>query len=239
MMKLALRNLIAHWGILALSDPAREGGLRALAAFAERADAFGVAPLEGARSEWLESMEEVFEVEAGSVRLCADMIADLPALRESTRRFVDILEHRPCGPAPFDWEQYHHLPAADAAPPTAPELRWTLCAAGRLFDQRLFFEVHEVIEPCWLRSQGCSKEFLKGLIQVAVGLHHHGNGNLRGARKLLSAGAGYLKRFRPRREGVELTRFCLALEDCIEQIRRQEQAAWAPLNRLPEFQFSD
>src|SRR5690606_4025898 len=52
------------------------------------------------------------------------------------------------------------------------------------FNECDFFEAHEVWEDLWSEIQGPSRRFYQGLIQVAVCLHHFGNGNLRGAQKL-------------------------------------------------------
>jgi hypothetical protein len=47
-----------------------------------------------------------------------------------------------------------------------------------------WFEAHDDWEEVWRRSSGRRAEMLKSLIQLAVGLCHHFNGNLLGARKL-------------------------------------------------------
>ena len=47
-----------------------------------------------------------------------------------------------------------------------------------------FFEAHEVWEDLWKSYSGELRLFYKGLIQAAVALHHFGNGNIRGARKV-------------------------------------------------------
>jgi predicted metal-dependent hydrolase len=54
-----------------------------------------------------------------------------------------------------------------------------------LFNQRNFFDAHEVWEDVWRESTGPEKKFLQGLIQVAVAFHHHSTGNLVGAQSLL------------------------------------------------------
>ena len=41
----------------------------------------------------------------------------------------------------------------------------------------------------WTEYRGDSRKFYQGLIQAAVALHHFGNGNIRGAKKLYSAAA--------------------------------------------------
>ena len=50
-----------------------------------------------------------------------------------------------------------------------------------------FFEAHEVWEELWKSYSGELRLFYKGLIQAAVALHHFGNGNIRGARKVYAA----------------------------------------------------
>jgi uncharacterized protein len=78
------------------------------------------------------------------------------------------------------------LDAADAP------LEVALRQAALLFDGRLYFEVHELLEPYWLVATGRERETLQGLIQVAVGFHHLSNGNVVGARALLHDGAAKL-----------------------------------------------
>src|SRR5207249_698488 len=60
--------------------------------------------------------------------------------------------------------------------------------AAVLFDAGLAFEVHELLEPYWVRAHGDEREALQGLIQIAVGYQHLANGNLAGARALLDDG---------------------------------------------------
>ncbi|MFQ5520248.1 MAG: DUF309 domain-containing protein [Candidatus Methylomirabilia bacterium] len=74
----------------------------------------------------------------------------------------------------------------------SPSLSQILVEAAALFDARLHFEVHELLEPYWLRAQGDERQILQGLIQVAVGYHHLANGNLPGARALLEEGSAKL-----------------------------------------------
>jgi len=65
----------------------------------------------------------------------------------------------------------------------------SLAFAGALFDAGLYFEVHEVLEPHWVRaSDAAEREALQGLIQVAVGYQHFADGNVAGARSLLEEG---------------------------------------------------
>jgi hypothetical protein len=68
-----------------------------------------------------------------------------------------------------------------------------LAFAAALFDAGLYFEVHEVLEPHWVRAgDAVERDVLQGLIQVAVGYQHFADGNVAGARSLLEQGGGRL-----------------------------------------------
>ena len=95
---------------------------------------------------------------------------EIRLVRERAGRAAEALRGRP--PQPVD------VSLADA-----------LAAAAILFDAGLHFEVHELLEPWWSRSEGHERQALQGLIQVAVGYQHLANGNLPGARTLLDEGA--------------------------------------------------
>jgi hypothetical protein len=76
-------------------------------------------------------------------------------------------------------------------PLTDPVARAVVQAAA-LWDEELFFEVHEVLEAVWQHQIGISRQALQGLIQVAVAFHHLAHGNPRGARTLLREGRARL-----------------------------------------------
>lgn len=68
-----------------------------------------------------------------------------------------------------------------------------LAFAAALFDAGLYFEVHELLEPHWLRaSDAGERDALQGLIQVAVGYQHFADGKVAGARSLLEQGGSRL-----------------------------------------------
>jgi hypothetical protein len=64
--------------------------------------------------------------------------------------------------------------------------------AAALAGQRLFFEVHELLEPVWFRAAEPVRTALQGLIQIAVAFHHFENRNEAGARSLLAEGVAKL-----------------------------------------------
>jgi hypothetical protein len=60
--------------------------------------------------------------------------------------------------------------------------------AAALWNERLFFEVHEVLEAVWKTAAGAERQALQGVIQIAVAYHHLAHGNRRGGRTLLAEG---------------------------------------------------
>ena len=92
-----------------------------------------------------------------------------------------------------------------AAPSSADE---ALAGAAVLFDAGLYFEVHELLEPHWVRATGAERQALQGLIQIAVAFQHRDNGNVEGARSLLVDGGARLREGRLR--GLDLEGFARA-----------------------------
>jgi hypothetical protein len=78
-------------------------------------------------------------------------------------------------------------------PPSARDLPGLLTRAAWLARGGLHFEVHELLEPAWMRSEGGARVGLQGLIQVAVALQHEANGNRAGALSLLDEGLTKLR----------------------------------------------
>ena len=81
-----------------------------------------------------------------------------------------------------------------------------------------YFEAHEVWEELWTEYRGTSRKFYQALIQAAVALHHFGNGNLRGARKLHASVHGYLEPYAPRHLGLDVTAFLGAFDACLADV---------------------
>lgn len=130
-----------------------------------------------------------------------ELHAELPAAThrvEAYCRTLEILSRRPCR-SPHPVER-------------------ALEEAVRLFNEGLFFEVHEVLEAVWLAEAAGVRLLLQGLIQIAVGFHHLEHNNLRGALLLLAEGIEKIKRYGPNRSGLELDRFLAQIEDARRSI---------------------
>ena len=86
-----------------------------------------------------------------------------------------------------------------------------------------FFEAHETWEELWTEYRGPGRKFYQGLIQVAVALHHFGNGNIRGANKVYLTSRGYLEEYRPSYEGLDLEAFLDQYEKCFAEVLASEE----------------
>ena len=91
-------------------------------------------------------------------------------------------------------------------------------AGVNYFNECDFFEAHEVWEGLWAETEGDGRRFFQGLIQVAVCLHHFGNGNIRGAKKLYFGSRGYLEAYRPHYYGVDVQGLLDQLQTCCAEI---------------------
>jgi hypothetical protein len=101
--------------------------------------------------------------------------------------------------------------------------------AAYLFNEGLFFEVHEILEAVWLTQEEGVRLLLQGLIQIAVGFHHLENNNLRGALSLLQEGVEKVKGYGSDRPGVELDQFLAQIERARRSI---ESLGGAALDRF-------
>lgn len=81
-----------------------------------------------------------------------------------------------------------------------------------------FFESHEAWEELWQEDFGPARKFLQGLIQAAVALHHFGNGNIRGAKKVYFGSCGYLEPYRPKYMGLDLDKFLSEMKTCFAEV---------------------
>ena len=89
---------------------------------------------------------------------------------------------------------------------------------------RDYFECHESLEELWLEE--AKDPLYQGLLQVAVALYHHRNGNVSGAKKLMVSALDKLNRYPDQVLGIDLGKVRL---DSIQYLTR--------LQRIPEVPF--
>jgi predicted metal-dependent hydrolase len=93
----------------------------------------------------------------------------------------------------------------------------------KYFNECEFFDSHEAGEELWTEHLGASRKFYQGLIQAAVALHHFGNGNIRGAKKLYFGSRGYLEPYRPQHLGLNLDKFLADMERCFAEVTASQE----------------
>jgi len=73
----------------------------------------------------------------------------------------------------------------------------------RLFNEREFFDAHEIWEEAWQEYRGDDRTFLQALIQIAAGFYHAQCGNPKGARSQVSKGLAKLAPYAPRHQTID------------------------------------
>jgi uncharacterized protein len=95
----------------------------------------------------------------------------------------------------------------------------------RFFNERDFFEAHEVWESLWLDCAGPERRFYQALIQAAVALYHYGNGNVRGATKLFRSSKAYMDQYTSPYLGLNTVAFWDQMKRCFASLLQEEPTA--------------
>lgn len=103
--------------------------------------------------------------------------------------------------------------------------------AACLFNEGLFFEVHEVLEAVWLTEAEGVRLLLQGLIQISVGFHHLENRNIRGTLSLLKEGVEKVKAYDPDRSRLKLNQFLAKVECARRSIESLGEEAFNQFDR--------
>jgi predicted metal-dependent hydrolase len=89
-----------------------------------------------------------------------------------------------------------------------------------LFNEKHYFECHEVIEEAWNEEVGPVRIMYQGILQVGVACYHIQNRNWRGAMKVLNRGTSKLRRFEPTCMGIDLARLLRDAETVTQELMR-------------------
>jgi predicted metal-dependent hydrolase len=76
-----------------------------------------------------------------------------------------------------------------------------------------YFEAHEELEDEWRDAPAAERDFLQGLVHVAVAWHHAGRGNKPGCERQLEKAARRLGPYRPSHRGVDVATVLAGVED--------------------------
>lgn len=92
----------------------------------------------------------------------------------------------------------------------------------KLFNEREYFEAHEVLEDLWVMEAGPEKQYLKGMIMVTIALEHWTRSNMSGAWKLFRDGMKYLELYPEIVMGFELGKFRNEMKTLFAEITLSE-----------------
>jgi uncharacterized protein len=93
-------------------------------------------------------------------------------------------------------------------------------------EARDYFECHEVMEELWL-EEGRNRLY-QGLLQVAVGLYHHFNGNTSGSIKLFTAALDKLEHYPADALGIDLAKLTQDSRLYLEQLIQYKLRPFEP-----------
>ncbi|WP_336761027.1 DUF309 domain-containing protein [Paenibacillus sp. USHLN196] len=79
-----------------------------------------------------------------------------------------------------------------------------------------YFECHEVLEELWLERDRDS--LYKGLLQIAVGLYHFRNGNLRGGSMMLQSSVDLLEPYPDTTLGINLGVLVQEVKELVKEL---------------------
>lgn len=124
-------------------------------------------------------------------------------------------------------------------PPT--ELPPGVLEGIRLFNQRRFYEQHEVIEHEWHAERTRIRALYQGILQIGVGFHHALNANHKGAVALLTDGIAKVEQFKPAALGVDTARLVRESRACLEQITilGERNIVAFEIETIPQIHFLD
>ncbi len=94
-----------------------------------------------------------------------------------------------------------------------------------LFNQREFFDCHEVLEDFWKEQPEPERQLTQGIIQIAVAYYHSLRGNRIGAKKLLIRGIPRVKIFLPEFKGLCLKEFIADVENDLQSLSDDDHDA--------------
>src|SRR5437763_13036968 len=88
----------------------------------------------------------------------------------------------------------------------------------QLFNEREFFEAHEVWEDAWHMAYGIKHDFYQGLIQCAVALEHYRRSNPRGVVSLYQSYPPKFKQVPPVFMGLDVGQFLADMHDALRPV---------------------
>lgn len=89
-----------------------------------------------------------------------------------------------------------------------------------------YFDAHEELEDEWRAAPGEERDFLQGLVHVAVAWYHAGRGNRPGCERQLEKATRRLDAYRPRHRDVDV-------DGLLEDVERARKVVGSGSLELP------
>ena len=105
----------------------------------------------------------------------------------------------------------------------------------RAYEEKDFFEAHELWEELWSEYYLDDKTFIQGLIQLAVSFVHLGNGNLNGAKSLMKKSGDKFSSYSGLHRGINIDKLKQQIVIIIneyEQLLTVEGFDWTHIPKL-------
>ena len=110
------------------------------------------------------------------------------------------------------------------------ELDAELREAARLFNAGEYHAAHEELDRLWEGTEGRDANFLKGLIQACIAMHHYSRANVEGAAKLYSGHRRYLAAYLPAHRQVDVAGFLAEMQRVLQPVVRAKPGQARPFD---------
>jgi uncharacterized protein len=136
-------------------------------------------------------------------------------------------------PLPYGTEADAGIPLLEASEPETVEEAVALGVAR--WDERRYFEAHELLEHAWKLGPDADRDLWKGVIQVAVAGVHLQRDNRAGARRLLDRAMGRLAGQPAVHRGIDVAALRAIASDALARLDAGEvpPADWGPFPADP------
>ena len=91
-----------------------------------------------------------------------------------------------------------------------------------------YFEAHEELEDEWREAPESERDFLQGLVHVAVAWYQAGRGNRPGCERQLDKAARRLSPFAPEHRGVDVDRLLHQIA-AVQELTRADDLLFGPV----------
>ena len=99
------------------------------------------------------------------------------------------------------------------------------------FNSGLYWDCHETLEDLWRATPYPLRHFYQAIIKIAVGFHHAGRHNARGARNKLSEGLRLLKPFTPTFLALNTGALAHDVQDWLNVLEQTPRLNWLELDK--------